>query len=279
MRSSRLALLSSPLVAAAFLIACSGDGGGTIGNSPDDASNGDANDATVATKDGTAEGDAGASTDASDAAPASDAADAGVDTGPPPFDAGSPVWTLGPPADGGTDTKGASVGDASCTFTLGVITSGSVGPPTYYLYLEKTDTTPGSCNEPKGYVELVASLDYAPAAFLAKVTGEELLSVTYDYKQGLSGSSPVFASLAQVDWYSGIVLHRGAFGLTGSDAGGPPGPGKGSTFVSALSFTGHDAVVTGSGYFPGAPNDNFIATYKQFVATEYQAESLADSVQ
>ena len=272
MRSRALVPLLVPFVSAALFAACSGTDS-TVGS--DDAGSPDGSsslDGTTSTTDGsTPQKDGGGAADAGQTS------DGSMDSGPLPFDAGSPLWQPDPPTDAGTTTMGDTFADSDCTFALGVIQVG--GPPSYTLFLQKKDTTAGSCKEPKGYVTIVTSVNYAPAAFLARVPGEKLLAVTYDYKTSLSGSSPVFAGLEQRGWYGGHLLHQGAFGLKGADAGGPPPPGKGSTFVTALTFTGHDAKVTGSGYFPGAPNNDFVATYNQFVSNAYQTTSLADAVQ
>lgn len=261
-------------MAASAFAACGGTDSG-IGSDDSGAGDGGGSlDGTMSTNDGSpASTDSGAAKDGSTAGDAStDASDAAAE-----FDAGSPLWLPYPPVDAGTTTMGDTFSDPDCTFTLGVTQNG--GPPSYTLFLEKKDTTAGSCMEPKGWVTIVTSVNFAPAAFLARVPGQKLLAVTYDYKVSVSGSSPVFGGLQQRGWYGGHVLHQGVFALKGVDAGGPPPPGK-STFVTGLSFTGHAAVVTGSGYFPGAPNNDFTtATWNGFVASAYQTPSLADLAQ
>lgn len=269
-RTNVLVVCAVPIAVLAVMEACGGDGGSTVTG---DGGSNDASmqqDGTVFTTDGGGGGtDAGGSTDAGTPT------DAAKDTGTV-FDAGTPVWLPDPPTDAGTTTLGDTFSDVDCTFTLGVIQAG--GPPTYYLFLHKSDTTAGSCTEPKGYKLITTSTNHDPGGHLARVAGEKLLAVGYEYKQSPSGSATLFPGLMQVGYWGGHTLHTAVFALKGADAGGPPPIGKNQTSVTALSFTGHDATVTGTGWFPGAPNDSYTtATWKGFVMNAYQSPSLADT--
>jgi len=270
-RHGILLVCTLPLLALALMEACGGDSGTTStddGGSSDDASTRE--DGTlIATDSGGGSTDAGGNTDAGNTTDAT--TDAGY-----VFDAGTPVWMPDPPTDAGTTTLGDTFSNPDCTFSLSVTSVG--GPPTYYLVLHKSDTTANSCNEPKGYKVITTSTNYDPGGHRARVAGERLLAVGYDYKVSLSGSGTVFPGLMQVGWWGGHTLHTASFGLKGADAGGPPPIGKNQTTVTAISFTGHNVTATGAGWFPGAPNDSYTtATWNAFAIDAYQSPSLADT--
>ena len=275
MRSAKIFLcFSVPIAVAGLVVACGGDDAASGG------SDGGGSDATV-------QPDTGTPLVASDADTVSDAeadtsTDTGIDSGPP-FDAGPPVWY--PLASlPGTSTYGSSVGDSSCTFQLAVaqymIDDG--GPQTL-LYLLKKDTTPGSCNEPKGFVPVKFIFDAADAdAFIVKANGEKLIAVASDKFGGLEFMATLsVVEIVQFDWYTGAILNLGTVGVKGADAAAPSS-GDRITTATGLSLTNHDVVLSGHGYFPGAPNDSFVATYAHFLSDAYQSPNIAvfaDSVE
>lgn len=170
---------------------------------------------------------------------------------------------------------GTAIDDGGCTVQLGSIQTSPWN--VYRIYLNKRDTTPGSCASAKGYRILVDTYE-TPIAFLAHhPTEPKLFAVAVGYRISPSGSSPAWMDLRQVDWETGDDLHVGVMAVKGS-SGGPRSPGSTPT---AMAVHGCDLSLDASGgNFPGVTGtdhlNGFTATYTHFLAPEPQAPSLAD---
>jgi hypothetical protein len=207
-----------------------------------------------------------------------------VDAGPRactvgPIDASTPAltnqWSATAPIGNQPVVVAGTIVQPACTIVLATIEDQPVsGPPSWVIYLEKKDTTAGSCAEPKGYRALFTSY-ITPAAFLAESPLDPtLFVVAFDHKNSISGSSTVQLSMAQYDWTTGDVLHSAIFAVKGSSQLIPPGG-----MPTALSATGCDVTLSGTGTFPGATGTNtfaWTAHYLHFLAPEPQPASNAD---
>lgn len=183
-------------------------------------------------------------------------------------------WQITAPTGTGTPTVVGSIVQTACTISL-VTLQTATAPPAYSIYLEKKDTTAGSCTEAKGYRVLFSTFA-APAAFLARSPLDAtLFVVAYNHKNTPSGSSPVQLSMEQADWTTGDTVHAAGFAVIGSSQLIPP---AGSP--TALSTNGCDVTLEGTGTFPGASGTNtgaWTAQYVHFLAPEPQDPSLANT--
>jgi hypothetical protein len=193
------------------------------------------------------------------------------------LDAGTTLirWQGAPPTGIAAPVSVAVVAELDCTIKLWTLQTANA-PPAYALYLEKADTTAGSCGEPKGYRTLWAPSYTLPNAFLAThPTDRRLFAVAFDHKNTQSGSSPVQLQMQQIDWVSGDDLHHGGMAVKGSAPGTPP---VGSP--TALTINGCDLTLEGTGDFPGAAgvdDGSWTAQYPGFLAPQTQPPTLADS--
>ncbi len=163
---------------------------------------------------------------------------------------------------------------SDCTVRIGVVRT-SAAPPIQASYLERADTTPGSCIGGKGYRLLKSVYAMDAVALLAPHTEDATLFVVAVNSKGGSGSSRELAMVTQIDWRTGDDLHVAM--LQTADAAG-----NGSPIVihpTALALSGCDMVFEGDGYFLGATGEQdagFRATYSRFLAPERQEPSKAE---
>jgi hypothetical protein len=258
-------------IALASVAACVGSDVAVTSGTPDagDDSSGGGGDAHV----GDDTSDSSPGDDASDAGDAHDATPRACTTGP--TDASSRAlsvrWTVNPPSGNQAVVSVGSISTLTCTILLEYIeTTGGV--PFWNVYLEKKDTTAGSCTEPKGFRTLIQTYA-APTAFIAKsALDPTLFVIAYDHKNTPSGGSPIQLSMEQVDWNTGDTLHAGGMAVIGSQPNIPPTPSGSPT---ALTATSCDVTLEGNNAtFPGATGTNnnlgWVAHYTHFLAPEPQ---------
>src|SRR5206468_665218 len=106
-----------------------------------------------------------------------------------PIDASTPAltnqWSATAPVGSQPAVVAGTIVQPSCTIVLATIQD-QVAPPSWVIYLEKKDTTAGSCTEAKGYRTLFNSFAN-PKAFLAESPLDPtLFVVAFDHKNTLS---------------------------------------------------------------------------------------------
>lgn len=252
--------LSTVFALGLFVASCSPSAGGPIEPAPAEPAEEDAEAPPPAVAEDAGEASAlDASSEAS--------ADSGFDAGPPP------LWKPDPaPAFTTTGT----FADASCTFAVGWLRTNS-GPvaPTYGVVVHKRDTTPGSCNEPKGWLGGTGGSYVMPNAMIARHPTEKRIVTGAVSKGSPSGSSKVRTSITQIDWTSGRTL-RQAFMSTkdATPVADPP-----STYLDGLTVTATQMVFEGFGWFTGSTGtgSHFTATYVDFLGASEQPGVGADT--
>jgi hypothetical protein len=164
-----------------------------------------------------------------------------------------------------------------CTVDVGYITASGAIPPRHAIFLEKRDSSPGSCSDPKGYRTLWVATYSVPHILLAThPTAPHLFVVAYDHKNTPSGSSPTQLDMEQVDWLTGDTVHTASKFVKGTPPPAPPPPAS----PTALGIADCTVHLWGTGSFSGAsgaPTGQWVAHFHNFLAPLPQPPSPADT--
>lgn len=184
-------------------------------------------------------------------------------------------WTATAPTSATTTTS--SVREriilADCTMAIATLLLTTTPAATWTIFLSKTDTTPGSCKEPKGFATLVAKTYAAPIVEVAThPTERRLFVVAFSRKSTAEGT--LLHDMEQVDFTTGAAIHLSSPYVKGAAQAFP----RPASRPSAVAINGCDVTLMGRGAFSGAtgtPSDEWVATYPGFVAPQRQAPSAA----
>jgi hypothetical protein len=130
--------------------------------------------------------------------------------------------------------------------TVRVVKMGGCCPINTTVFLQKVDTTDGSCNEAKGFKRVGSS--YTGDSDVVLATDGYYLAVLFSEKKSAAGNAPTTMHILQVDAATGAIFRTAIDAVDGADV---PAVLPSNTPISA-QVDGTNLIVQGKGVFVGA---------------------------
>lgn len=277
----RRGIFAGCLIAGAVFAAC-------VGDDPSDTTPTPSPDAGTPTTSSSSSSSSSGSTSSSSSSSSSSSGSEPVDSGPdatPVYDAGPPVWIPGnlPPTNNANTSKLSSFSTPKCEVDLWSIYQAGA-PPSYKIYVNKTDATGQACDEPSGAIALATTYATPAGKLLAEndtpLTAHRFV-VAWNEKNTPSGSGKNQLFMKELEIYSGEPLHDAI--MKTKDYVPVPVPSDlplldlyfGDPTEAGLG----NVLLKGTGAFFGATGSGstFTAHYNGFFVTTAQPTTAADS--
>lgn len=191
-------------------------------------------------------------------------------------------------------TEVQTIARSDCTVVVATVKT-SESPETWSIYVEKKDTTPGSCAGPRGVrVLATGSISLPKVRATYSDADPSLFVVAYAYgARDADGGAHYYLSMGQVDWNTGDTLHTAIMATDGAapatygepinlststDAGFPSDrvPTPCDVVMKGFIYDRLGNIVLFPGGNPGLGPGPFFATWYHFLAPEPQEPSEAD---
>ena len=186
-------------------------------------------------------------------------------------------WSATAPVgvSGSTPSVHAKIVQPDCTVSVATQQIATQPAATWTTFLQKKDTTPGSCKEQLGYATLTAQSYSYPIIRLASHPSDPKLFLLA-WSRKLSAEGTLGFTMQQIDWATGSELRIASTYVKGKPQTFPAP----SAYPSSITINGCDVTLVGRGSFSGAsgtPTDEWVATYPAFVTAQRQPPSGATS--